>query len=74
MGTKAGLIQLYSFATGEKVAEVQAHAGAVWSLQLEPGVGATALLSASADKTIATWIPVEGGAEGADALTLAPPG
>ena len=72
MGTKAGLIQLYSFATGEKVAEVQAHAGAVWSLQLEPGVGATALLSASADKTIATWIPVEGGAEGADALTLEP--
>jgi hypothetical protein len=40
----------------------------VWSLQLEPGVGATALLSASADKTIATWTPIEGGGEGADDL------
>ena len=71
VGTKAGLIQLYSFATGEQLAQLQAHAGAIWSLQLEPGAGANALLSASADKTIATWTPLEGGQGGA-ALTLEP--
>ena len=57
VGTKAGLIQVYSFATGALCAEVEAHGGAVWALQLEPR--GTALLSCSADKTIAAWQPVE---------------
>jgi len=59
VGTKAGTLQLFSMASGELVEEVAAHGGAVWSLALEPG--GRAILSASADKTIATWMPHERG-------------
>jgi len=64
-----GGLQLYELATGELVHEnASAHSGAVWSLAVEPG--GAALLSASADKTVATWSVVgEGGGGGA---SLAP--
>ena len=65
IGTKAGTLQVYCMATGEQVQEVVAHQGAVWSLAVQPG--GTSLLSASADKSIATWIVVE---EGPSAITL----
>ena len=59
VGTKAGLLQVFSLASTEMVAEVEAHAGAIWSLAVQPGT--TTLLSASADKTLATWTPLEAG-------------
>ncbi|EOD19547.1 hypothetical protein EMIHUDRAFT_209137 [Emiliania huxleyi CCMP1516] len=70
VGTKSGgSLPLYELATGELVHEnASAHSGAVWSLAVEPG--GAALLSASADKTVATWSVVgEGGGGGA---SLAP--
>ena len=54
VGTKGGELQGFSLATGEKVAEVKAHAGAIWSLCTLPQ--RDVLLSASADKSIATWL------------------
>ena len=54
VGTKGGELQGFSLATGEKVAEVKAHAGAIWSLCTLPR--RDVLLSASADKSIATWL------------------
>uniref|UniRef100_A0A7S0P2Q4 Small-subunit processome Utp12 domain-containing protein n=1 Tax=Calcidiscus leptoporus TaxID=127549 RepID=A0A7S0P2Q4_9EUKA len=55
VGNKAGTLQLFSMATGELVHEVGAHSAAVYGLALEPG--AQGVLSASADKRLATWLP-----------------
>ena len=70
VGTKSGALQLFSVATGEMLQEIgDAHKGAVWSLALEPGN--QGVVSASADKTIATWsviTPAEGEGGGTQSL------
>ena len=58
VGTKAGSLQAFSLATNDLVDEkADAHAGAVWSLCVQPG--STTILSGGADKTIAFWTPRE---------------
>ena len=54
---QAGKLQLYNVNGAELACEVDAHRGAIWSLAVQPG--GTTLLTASADKSIATWHPVE---------------
>ena len=68
VGTKRGAIQIFSMASSDLVCEItDAHRGAVWSLAVQPGGGT--LLSASADKTLGVWLPVE---QEGDGLALQP--
>ncbi|KAK9474914.1 WD40-repeat-containing domain protein [Dipodascopsis tothii] len=52
-GTKAGAIELFDVASSALLETIEAHDGALWSLQVTPdGKG---LVTASADKTVKFW-------------------
>lgn len=53
IGTKNGEIELYDLATSTLLESVEAHEGAIWSLDLTPD--GTSLVTGSADKTIKFW-------------------
>ena len=53
IGTKEGRIEIVDVGAGEKVAEVDAHAGPVWSLAALPD--GSGFVSGSADKDVKFW-------------------
>lgn len=53
VGTRAGEIELYDLATSTLLETVQAHDGAIWSLDITPN--GKSLVTASADKTVKFW-------------------
>lgn len=53
VGTRAGEIELYDLATSTLLETVQAHEGAIWSLDLTPD--GKSLVTGSADKNIKFW-------------------
>lgn len=65
VGTKSGLLSLYDVSSSTLISEVQAHSGAVWSIQVRPDK--KGLVSGSADKDVKFWefemIEVDDGAQ-----------
>ncbi|KAK0654389.1 WD repeat-containing protein 3 [Lasiodiplodia hormozganensis] len=53
VGTKTGEIELFDIASSQLVDTVQAHEGAIWSLDLHPD--GKSVVSGSADKTAKFW-------------------
>ncbi|KAL5320557.1 hypothetical protein ACEPPN_011366 [Leptodophora sp. 'Broadleaf-Isolate-01'] len=53
IGTKSGELELFDIASASKLDKVDAHEGAVWSLQVHPD--GRSLVSGSADKTAKFW-------------------
>jgi WD40 repeat protein len=53
VGTKDGRLSLYDVSSSTLISEVQAHSGAVWSLQVRPDK--KGLVSGSADKDVKFW-------------------
>lgn len=53
VGTRAGELELYDLATSTLLETVQAHEGAIWSLDLT--VDGKSMVTGSADKTVKFW-------------------
>ncbi|CZT48017.1 probable DIP2-Dom34p-interacting protein [Rhynchosporium secalis] len=53
IGTKTGDLELFDIASASKLDQVEAHEGAVWSLQVHPD--GRSIVSGSADKTAKFW-------------------
>lgn len=53
VGTRAGEIELYDLATSTLIETVEAHEGAIWSLDLTPD--GKSLVTGSADKSVKFW-------------------
>ncbi|EAT88393.2 hypothetical protein SNOG_04633 [Parastagonospora nodorum SN15] len=53
VGTKDGDIELYDIAASSQLDKIQAHEGAVWTMQVHPD--GKSLITGSADKTVKFW-------------------
>ena len=53
VGTKTGALQLFELSSASKLAEVQAHEGAVWGLSVSPD--RRGLVTGSADHSVKFW-------------------
>lgn len=53
VGTKSGGIEMFDVASSTLIENVQAHEGAIWSLQVHPD--GKSLVTSSADKSAKFW-------------------
>ncbi|KAI9143590.1 WD40-repeat-containing domain protein [Paraphysoderma sedebokerense] len=53
IGTKSGALELYSLSSSTLVESIQAHSGALWTLQIRPDK--RGLVTGSADKDVKFW-------------------
>ncbi|KAK6582292.1 hypothetical protein PZA11_004700 [Diplocarpon coronariae] len=53
IGTKPGQLELFDVASASDIAKVEAHEGAVWSIQVHPD--GKSLVSGGADKSVKFW-------------------
>lgn len=53
VGTKSGMLEVYDLASSALVQSIQAHSGAIWSIDVRPDKGG--LVTGSADKDVKFW-------------------
>jgi U3 small nucleolar RNA-associated protein 12 len=53
VGTKSGTLEIYDLASATCTEVIQAHEGAIWSMDLRPDK--TGLITGSADKSVKFW-------------------